>query len=250
MSLQIDTFDDLLTIINNHPEWRRKLVKALFPEVDLPKALQELIESNRLLRVQVGDVDARLMRMEERQDRMEGQLVRIEGRQDQMDHRLDRIETAVVRLDRSVAELKGDTYESNFVRKADAIFGLFVRRGHDGRQEIANQLEMAEADQKVSDHEFTQVMAADLLWNGRSKQLSENISLVVEVSWLAEPHDLERAINRAAILRKIGLRAFPVVAAKEWADEVRSAALQRKIAIVHDYTADKVSWETAQTAQL
>ncbi|MEZ4730852.1 MAG: hypothetical protein R3E79_27330 [Caldilineaceae bacterium] len=236
MSLQIDTFDDLLTIINNHPEWRRKLVKALFPEVDLPKALQELIESNRLLRVQVGDVDARLMRMEERQDRM--------------DHRLDRIETAVVRLDRSVAELKGDTYESNFVRKADAIFGLFVRRGHDGRQEIANQLEMAEADQKVSDHEFTQVMAADLLWNGRSKQLSENISLVVEVSWLAEPHDLERAINRAAILRKIGLRAFPVVAAKEWADEVRSAALQRKIAIVHDYTADKVSWETAQTAQL
>ena len=70
MALQLDTFDDLLTIINTHPEWRRKLVKALFPEIDLPKALQELIESNRLLRAQLGDVDARLARLDERQIRM------------------------------------------------------------------------------------------------------------------------------------------------------------------------------------
>ncbi len=254
MSLQIDTFDDLLTIINNHPDWRRKLVKALFPEIDLPKALQELIESNRLLRAQLGDVDARLARMEDRQarmedrqDRMEGQLIRIEGRQDKMDHRLDRIETTVTRLDRSVAELKGDNYESNFVRKADAILGTFVRRGHDGRQEIATKLEVAEAENQISDEDYTQVMAADLLWNGRSKQIAEDISLVVEVSWFAEQHDLERAVNRASILRQIGLRAFPVVAAKEWVDEVRAEALRRKVTIIYDYNADKASWESART---
>jgi hypothetical protein len=247
MSLQIDTFDDLLAIINNHPDWRRKLVKALFPEIDLPKALQELIESNRLLRAQLGDVDARLARMEDRQDRMEGQLIRIEGRQDKMDHRLDRIETTVTRVDRSVAELKGDNYESNFVRKADAILGAFVRRGHDGRQEIATKLDVAEAANQISDEDYTQVMAADLLWNGRSKQIAEDISLVVEVSWFAEQHDLERAVNRASILRQIGLRAFPVVAAKEWVDEVRAEALRRKVAIIYDYNADKVSWESART---
>lgn len=247
MSLQIDTFDDLLTIINNHPDWRRKLVKALFPEIDLPKALQELIESNRLLRAQLGDVDAHLAHMEDRQIRMEGQLSRIEGRQDKMDHRLDRIETTVTRLDRSVAELKGDNYESNFVRKADAILGTFVRRGHDGRQEIATKLEVAEAANQISDEDYTQVMAADLLWNGRSKQILEDISLVVEVSWFAEQHDLERAINRASILRQIGLHAFPVVAAKEWVDEVRAEALRRKVAIINDYNADKASWESART---
>lgn len=42
MSLIINDFSDLLQIVETHPAWRRKLVKALFPEVDLPKALQEL----------------------------------------------------------------------------------------------------------------------------------------------------------------------------------------------------------------
>lgn len=113
---------------------------------------------------------------------------------------------------------------------------------------MALQIDTAEADHQLSDDEFTQVMATDLLWNGRSKQLPEGISLVVGVSWFAEPHDLEHAIRRAAILRQIGLRAFPVVAAKEWTDEVRAEALRRKVAIIQDYNADKLSWEAARTS--
>ena len=42
MSLTINNFSDLLQIIETHPEWRRKLVKVLFPEIDLPKASQDL----------------------------------------------------------------------------------------------------------------------------------------------------------------------------------------------------------------
>ena len=42
MSLTVNNFSDLLQIVETHPVWRRKLIKALFPEIDLPKAFQDL----------------------------------------------------------------------------------------------------------------------------------------------------------------------------------------------------------------
>jgi hypothetical protein len=71
--------------------------------------------------------------------------------------------------------------------------------------------------------------------------------LVVEISWFAGQHDLDRAINRAAVLRQIGLQAIPVVAAKVWTDELRAAASQQGVAIVDEYRADKTSWEALLT---
>ncbi len=109
MTLQINTFDDLLEIVNTHPEWRRKLVKALFPEIDLPKALQELVESNRLMRVQLGNIAARLVKMEEWQGHTDTRLVRIEDRQTRMEDRQDVMDQRLDRMDRSLADLKGDS---------------------------------------------------------------------------------------------------------------------------------------------
>jgi hypothetical protein len=145
-------------------------------------------------------------------------------------------------------DIQSDIYEAKVWRKAHAIFCAFLCGGHDGRPEITERLEMAEANNIISDDEYGEVVTADLLWSGQLKQSQEEISLVIEVSWFAEPHDLDRAANRAAILRKIGLHAFPVVAAKEWIDALRAEALQRKIAIVHDYHTDKASWQSALQA--
>ncbi|MCB0060750.1 MAG: hypothetical protein KDE19_01500 [Caldilineaceae bacterium] len=306
MTLQINTFDDLLDIINTHPEWRQKLVKALFPDIDVAKALQELIETNRQMRVQLGDIDARLAEidvrqarmeerqtsmeerqtsMEERQTRMEERQTRMEERQTRMedwqtraddrferidawqtraDERFDRIDAwqtrtddrlehledwqtqttgRLVRMERDIGDLKGDSYENGVIRRADAIFGSFLRRGRDGRQEVANQLEAAEDTGQITDRDYDLVFAADLLWNGRSKDTREAVTLVVEISWFAEQHDVDRAVSRAQVLRHIGLQAIPVVAAKVWPEELRIEALEQGVAIVDEYRADKASWE-------
>jgi len=47
VSLTVNNFSDLLQIIETHPEWRRKLVKVLFPEIDLPKAFQDLASTGQ-----------------------------------------------------------------------------------------------------------------------------------------------------------------------------------------------------------
>ena len=273
MTLQINTFDDLLEIVNTHPEWRRKLVKALFPEIDLPKALQELVESNRLMRTQLGNIDARLGRiedwqghtdtrlahMEEWQGRADERFKRIDERFDGMDKRFDgmdarfdgmdaRFEHMEVRqnyMERDLADLKGYNYESNFKSKADAIFGLLLRRGHDVRQEILSQLESAGDAGQITESDYEQVLVADLLWNGRSKATSDNLFLVIEISWFAEQSDIDRAINRAAVLRKLGLQAIPVVAAKVWSEPLVAEALTHHTVIVDEFKVNKDSWQAA-----
>ncbi len=254
LTLQINTFDELIDIINTHPEWRQKLVKALFPEIDVAKALQELIETNRQMRVQLGDIDARLAEIDARQARMEERQTHMEERQTRMEdwqtHTEDwKTDTTrrLVHIERDIGDLKGDNYENGFIRRADAIFGLFLRRGHDARPEIANQLEAAEEAGQIKSSDYDLVIVADLLWSGRSKYTRNSLTLVAEISWFAGQHDIDRAISRAAVLRQIGLQAMPVVAANVWTDELRAAATQQGVAIVDEYRADKRSWDVLLT---
>jgi hypothetical protein len=233
------------------------LVKALFPEIDLPKALQELSESNRLwreelqvIRARLEQMDERLGRIEVRQEQVDERLGRIEVRQEQADERLGRMENRQERMDgrlinveRSVADLKGSSYENDIRSKANAIFGYLLRRGHDARNEIGARLDVAEQVDQITGDDYTQVLASDLLWSGQLKGSNEPTTLVVEVSWWAEVSDLERAMLRAAILQKLGLRAIPVVAAREWSDRARQEAQRRGVVVVEQFSVDRSSWK-------
>jgi hypothetical protein len=255
LSLLINTFDDLLYIINTHPEWRQRLVKALFPEIDISKALAELVESNRLMRAQLGNVEERLAQLDARQNRMETHQDRMETHLVHIDGRLTNVEADIVIIKKDVTILKGDVttlkgygYENNLNNKADSIFGYGLRRGRDGRNEISVQLDAAEQSGIISAEEYTQVLAADLLWSGRLKPSDESITLVVESSWFAEPNDIDRAVSRAAILRRIGLRVLPVVAARDWLSAIRELAQAEHVIMVDEFGLDKPSWEAALAA--
>lgn len=54
---------------------------------------------------------------------------------------------------------------------------------------------------------------------------------------------MERAKERAAILRKLGLRVLPVAAGQEWPDEVETLARRERVVIVRDGSVDEVSWQ-------
>ncbi|MCP3684821.1 MAG: hypothetical protein GY861_19310, partial [bacterium] len=43
----IDTFEDLLHIVETRPKWRQRLTEALFPNTDLPKILREITENQQ-----------------------------------------------------------------------------------------------------------------------------------------------------------------------------------------------------------
>jgi exonuclease VII small subunit len=289
MSLIINNFSDLLKIVETHPEWRRKLVKALFPEVDLPKALQELAatgQRNEVTLERLAETVARLEANQERliksYERLAETVARLEANQERLTDIVERLDTRVARLETDVAGLKTDVAgmktdmkevrhtqrdlkESSFERyyrdKATSIFGWYVKRGRDMTDEIADRMQDAEAAGQISEDEFIQVLAADLLWGGQLRRpvssvaeqaesgmrKAEQVILVVETSWLAEVTDVERAVARATTLRKIELRALPVVAGREWTQEAIEAAHQQGAVIAADGRVDKASWQNALT---
>ena len=89
------------------------------------------------------------------------------------------------------------------------------------------------------------VLAVDLFWGGKERDSKEQIILVVEGSWLAELSDVERVVAGANILRRLGLRAVPVVAGREWALGIADMAHAEGVATTSNGWMDQASWRSA-----
>ncbi|MEA3339870.1 MAG: hypothetical protein U9R15_07880 [Chloroflexota bacterium] len=301
MPLTITTFPDLLQIVNTYPEWRHKMIKALFPEIDVPKSFQRLTAIIERLDRQMGissaETTAERKSLEERVETgfAEATAARETGfaeaavERKSLEKRMEtgfaeaaaaretgfaeaaaaretgfaeaaaerkslekRMETgfAEAAADRKeikgdLANLKGQGHEMFYRRRADSIFGLYVKRGRDVTSSVGEQLYNAVNAGTILEQERVNVLASDLLWGGRLYETGEEVILVVEASWLGEETDVERAAERASILRKIGLRAVPVVAAKEWAAGIPEMAYDHRVAMTINGCIDKDSWQAA-----
>jgi len=129
-------------------------------------------------------------------------------------------------LERDVADLKNDVGQ-----KAGAYLGVLLRGGRDASELVNKILDEAEAEGLITPREADYVRAADLLWVGtvkRGKFAGQKLIIVAEISWVADEEDVERAIERAQILRKAKAWAVPFVVGEEWvSQEVKEKALQR-----------------------
>jgi len=272
-TLTINTVDDLLFIINTRPEWRQRLRKSLFPEIDLPKAFQELAKAQQRteasiqrltirmdqLTAHVGEIKRTQDEMKRTQDQMKRSQDEMKRSQDEMKRTQDEMKRSQDQMKRSQDQmkrtqdemkhtqndLKGWTYEHRIRDRAAGIFGRFLRRGKNKRAEIGDWLEEAEDNGQISESEHDQVLASDLLWGGKLKATKEESFLVVEVSFTAELTDIERAVTRAAILRSIGLKALPVVSGIIWPSDMVAKAHREGVVCVKDMALDKVSWREA-----
>lgn len=231
MNFTVREFEDLLLIIEKQPEWRRRLQKALFPDIDIAKALQDLAETAQALRTMVERIDMRLTNVEH-------------------DVSVLKSDVSVLKKDVDILKkdsrwLKGDSVERKYRDSAAGLFGLFIKNGHDATNEIANALYAAVETGTISENDLTQVLAADLLWGGENRKTKETLFLVMEASWFVEEHDIDRAATRTAVLRKIGLKALPVVAGKEWSDLAQEQAERLRIVTTSNGRVDRHSWDLA-----
>jgi hypothetical protein len=231
MAFTVREFDDLLRIIEAQPEWRSRLRRALFPEIDIPKALQELAEAQQ--------------RTGETLRALEATVARLATVQEQLTKTVNRLAVGQDKLIREVRDLKGLSHERTYRDKAIGIFGRLIRNGHDVTNWVADQLYEALEAGQVTDDDLRQVLAVDLLWGGEERKTKAQLIIVLEASWRAEMNDVERAYQNAVILRRIGLRAIGVVGGREWADKVIDQALLRGVLVTTNGHIDQTSWENA-----
>ena len=238
MAFTVYDFEDLLKIIEAKPEWRSRLQRALFPEIDLPKAFQSLAASQ-------AEMSSLLKRMDARVERLEIGYEQIKQDVGVLKQDVGVLKQDVGVLKRDSATLKGRSLEQTYVNKAAAIFGRYLRNGRTAANLVADQLYAALSDEKVSDAEVEQVLASDLLWIGEERQTKTQLVLVMEASWLAEANDVERALKRAAVLERIGLHALPVVGGEEWTQDATTLARTHNVVMTMNGYIDKDSWQAA-----
>jgi hypothetical protein len=146
---------------------------------------------------------------------------------------------------RDIGQLKGLGREQFYRDRAAAIFGRLLRQGYDATNQVADHLQEARQTGVISDREYQEALAADLLWGGQTRDNRQPIVLVLEASWTVGHIDVERAARRAAVLRQAGLRALPVATGQEWPPNMQDDARRAGVAIVQDGTVDQDSWEAA-----
>jgi len=144
-----------------------------------------------------------------------------------------------------IARLKGLTKETYYRDRAVAIFGHLMAGGRDATEQIARHLQSFYKEKRITAEEYQSVLDADLLFRGRLVDTDEEVLLVLEASWTVHEEDVERAAQRAQILRRAELPTLPVAAGEEWPDEARALAHQRHVVIIQDGRVDDESWRTA-----
>ena len=280
MPFTVTEFRDLIYFLETQPEWRMELRRLLFPEalVDLPRALEALAEAQRRTEETLGQVTERMERgfaeaaVERAEAAADRKRIWEAMQQGFAEAAADRkriwetIERLIERMDRGFAEaaaeraeaaadrkemrqdiggLKGLTKEWFYRDRAAAIFGRLLAAGQDATQEVIRQLRAAEQANRVSAEEFQSVLDADLLWRGELWDTGEEVVLVVEASWKVHESDVERAAQRAEVLRRAGLKALPVTAGEEWPEQVEALAFQEQVVITRNGRVDDASWQAA-----
>ena len=148
-------------------------------------------------------------------------------------------------MKRDIGVLKGSTKESFYRDRAAAIFGFLLKAGQDATPEVVQRLRTAQQASRVSAEEYQSVLNADLLWSGKLWDTGEEVVLVLEASWKVHERDVERAVQRAKVLRRAGLKALPVTAGEEWPQQVEALALRERVVIAQDGRVDDASWQAA-----
>jgi len=176
-----------------------------------------------------AQTEARVRELAEAQERYqeasEARFARIEAV-------LEQVVVQLQKLTDRTGKLEGRLLELTYQQKAGSYFGHLLRRPRALLPaEIEDQLEG-----RITQEEFRELLAVDLLVSGRPRHLAEapQVWLVVEISATVDRHDVERARQRADLLRRAGLRAIPTVAGEDATMGALEEAKTHKVLMLQD----------------
>ncbi|HDH99662.1 MAG TPA: hypothetical protein ENF74_01585 [Firmicutes bacterium] len=260
MPFKIADFRDLVRIVEEHPEWRSELRRLLLTEelLSLPQVVRELAEAQRRteeeLHTLAGRVDQLAQRVDDLAQRVDDLTQRVNDlaqrvndltqRVNDLTQRVNdltqRVDGLALRVDQLTEEVRalvtwqkgeagrreGERYERTTVKRGPVLFGGGYGGATDDprvRVRLSRWLRPILEDGKVLEADDDPTLADIIWWKGGKVA-------VVEVSLKVNGRDVERASNRAEVLRSVGVDAFGVVIGEDWDSlEARALARDRKV---------------------
>jgi len=216
----------------------------------LEEAVTNLAAAQARTEQRVEELAAAQARTEQRVEELAAAQTRTEAALAALTLRVTDLAAVQQEMRADIGKLKGWALESEYVNKAPAVFGTWLRRV---RVVLPGSLDAATEDRllaRLTDAEFQEVLRLDVALRGRLKHAAEHpeVYLAVEVSGVIDRGDVERAQRRAGLLRKAGLVAVPVVAGEEVTEG--AATLLREVPVAVTLNGHCEGWEKALAAAL
>ncbi len=246
---------DLRLIAERQTALEERLTRELNAVWDAINALRQEVAG---LRVEVRGVAERQERLEQRQERLEQRQEQLEQRMDRLDQRMDRMEQRQDRMERRLQRVETDvgqlksrvqetTYRTNFLD----FFGFWVLSAEDAPRRLWERIDDALNQNLISLDEFDELRRADLRWLGvlrRGQFVGQEVLIVAEFSWTVRSEDVERALRRTEIARKVGFWAVPLVAGEDWeSEELKAEALAKGLICVDNGKVEPLDWDEVLT---
>ena len=131
---------------------------------------------------------------------------------EQLTARVSVLAGAMQRMADDLGRLKGWSLEERARRKAHALFRRLIRRPRlVAEEQFAQLVDDAQDQGTLSPEEADRLIEADVVVRGQEPDDRSEVYLIAEVSWGIGVKDVQRARERAALARRIGLPAQPVV---------------------------------------
>jgi len=187
--------------------------------------------------------EAALRQLAEAQARTEKRVDELAQAQARTEQTLQALIAAHQKLEVRVGRMDGELLEIRYERRATSYFGRVLRRVR--VVEVPELLDTLEA--RLTPEEVDEVLNLDLLVVGRPRRpgAEREVWLAVEISATVDTEDIERAVERATMLRKAGYAAIPTVAGREATSIAEEAAQGQGVLLIRDGRAD--FWDQALT---
>ena len=214
MNYTIDTVEDLVRILDEHPQWLDALRARL-----LPPAVLRLPEQLAELAARVEEIAEQTKRF---QAATEQRFDRMDQRFDRMDQRLGRVEARLDRVIDDLGPLKGAHAGNVAVKEASLIaldLGLRYRKSLTSMELVS--LSDAVDTTDVAANELRSFHRTDVIVEAADRE-GERCYVAVEASYTVNSRGTARAIRNAGLLSRFtGRRSYAVVAGLRRDDRIQ-----------------------------
>ena len=241
---EIATVEDLVRILDEHPQWLEALRERLLTRelLDLPQQLADFAAATerrfeaveRQLQAQGAQLQAQGAQLQAQGAQLEAQGAQLEAqgrRLGKVEDRLDGVEGQLNQLRIDIGPLKAAHVRNAARSVADAIAeeqGVELVAILD-RQELGAMLRSSDTH-GISKDDLESFRLADMVLRATDPDGAE-CYVAVEVSFTANGRDTRRAVRNAEYLTRFtGRRAYAVVAGQRFDDRIRKAVKSGAVA--------------------
>jgi uncharacterized coiled-coil protein SlyX len=236
MALDITDVRDLIRLLRENPELRDAARAELVDEDmrALPLIVRRVAEAQERAEARLEAIDARIAQLVEAQARSEIRLDAIGGRLAELSLSDSRMESAFNKLTGRVDNFEGFRYEVEF----DALtrIGHILRKPVRVRPADLDVIVDARDDGSLTPHEWEQLLALDGLYFGRIGRGPDAsmVYVALEISRTIHTKDIDRAADRAALLRRCGLEVIAAAGGREISFNAEARAIERDVRIIKE----------------